>query len=1230
VVQVTSGSDLCHFLNEDGTVTAWQVGTAVNPSGAFYTPFPVPADAGTGVMAMGQSGTHVVVLKRDGSVAAWGAGDGAVPEAAGAGVVSIAAGPSFAAALKADGSVIAWKSDGTLLVPPAAGTSSAVRIGAEPDAVSIQRTDGSWVLWKLDGTVVTLPAPADVTLNSGTPSFALGTDHVAYQWNGTDWVRASVPSWAQGYLLGRSESLILAIPRPPVVVTPPESRTVDELTFVRFEVAGGGVGASYSWMKDDVPVSGGSGAVLDLGRVLVSHSGRYTVRITSSLGTVTSAPAAVLTVRPVTEPDNGVVSGLLVLPRELQTGVVQISAGRSHVLGLRRDGSVAAWRIGGPASLDGEAIVPAGALSGVVEVQATELGSLALKADGTVLYWGRGGAWKSPPGPVRSLSGGGGVFVLDGAGSVLQRDPATSRFGTDGLPAAARSGVVALAGWQGANLGIALKDDGSVFSLGTVSVPIEVQSDVIAISSAVRQPRYTPYDIAIKRDGTVFEWDERGVAQVADVSIPGARAVASTGFGSAALKVNGVAATWGNPESIPESWQGRILGIQAFQAYNQFVALLSPAPVGLGAQSINFPQIPDIEFGFQSTVLSARASSGLRAAFEVVSGPASISGGSMRVEGVGTVVLRATQAGDGVLFGPASVTQSVQIIPGPQHIRFPQLPDRQYSAAPVQILADSDSFLPVEFAVEGPASFHDSLLWIEGVGVVTVTARQAGNVNFRPADPVVQSFRVDRAFQLLKIEPIPSRIAGPGTFTVGATASSGLPVRFAVLDGPATISGHQVTISGPGTVMLEVSQAGDSMYLPVSARQSIQVGRIPQTVSVVPPPARSYMPGEQVTLAGTASSGLPVAWTLDSGPGTLVGDRLTILGAGTFHLTARQAGNDTVQPADPVGLEFVVSRASQTVVIQLQESNAYRVGMQLPIGATSTSGLPVEISVADGPGVVSQGTLTLTGAGSLTLVASQPGDANYLPVAATRSLTILPRLETLTVVPVANRAFILNQEIALEATASSGSPVRFRLQSGPGTLAGNRIVVLGAGVFRVTASEDAPAGVTPADPVTIQFEVVAASQSIDWAGLAQPSLGGRAIPLQAQAGSGLPVQFTILDGPGVILPEGLQATDLGLIRVAADQPGNANYLAAERRIQTVSALPGMDLVLPAPGGAALPALRIVLPAGHIAFLERAESLGRWSSMGPVIGLGLGNPVYLPIAAPPEGASAAFWRIQVPE
>ncbi len=77
----------------------------------------------------------------------------------------------------------------------------------------------------------------------------------------------------------------------------------------------------------------------------------------------------------------------------------------------------------------------------------------------------------------------------------------------------------------------------------------------------------------------------------------------------------------------------------------------------------------------------------------------------------------------------------------------------------------------------------------------------------------VQAIFTDKTSQTLTFPaPADQPVSGP-PLTLNATASSGLPVSYTVLNGPAVLNGNQLQITGPGAVTVEASQAGDGFYL---------------------------------------------------------------------------------------------------------------------------------------------------------------------------------------------------------------------------------------------------------------------------------------------------------------------------------------------------------------------------------------------------------------------------------
>ena len=69
--------------------------------------------------------------------------------------------------------------------------------------------------------------------------------------------------------------------------------------------------------------------------------------------------------------------------------------------------------------------------------------------------------------------------------------------------------------------------------------------------------------------------------------------------------------------------------------------------------------------------------------------------------------------------------------------------------------------------------------------------------------------------QLIEMADIPNQLIFNEPITLVATASSGLPVSFEMIEGPATINGNVLALTGEtGVVKLKATQAGDANWLP--------------------------------------------------------------------------------------------------------------------------------------------------------------------------------------------------------------------------------------------------------------------------------------------------------------------------------------------------------------------------------------------------------------------------------
>lgn len=83
-------------------------------------------------------------------------------------------------------------------------------------------------------------------------------------------------------------------------------------------------------------------------------------------------------------------------------------------------------------------------------------------------------------------------------------------------------------------------------------------------------------------------------------------------------------------------------------------------------------------------------------------------------------------------------------------------------------------------------------------------------------------------------------------------------------------------------------------------------GTTTQTITFPTVPGQAHT-SPPVALAATASSGLPVSYSITSGPATLSGNVVTFTGAGSVIITATQLGNGAYAAATPVPQTIVIT-----------------------------------------------------------------------------------------------------------------------------------------------------------------------------------------------------------------------------------------------------------------------------------------------------------------------------------
>src|SRR5205814_2347427 len=357
-----------------------------------------------------------------------------------------------------------------------------------------------------------------------------------------------------------------------------------------------------------------------------------------------------------------------------------------------------------------------------------------------------------------------------------------------------------------------------------------------------------------------------------------------------------------------------------------------------------------------------------------VSGPGQLSGDSLVASAAGRVEVEAEQPGDNT-YQAAKAQQSVTVVKRAQQIQWEQVPNKRLGEAAFRIKATASSGLAVGFSVvSGPAQIRDNEVNLKGAGPVVIKAAQPGDEMYAAAEAVC-SFEVAKGAQTIQFEPAAGAIHVGESFTLQASASSGLAVGFSVLEGKVQLAANRLSAQAAGRVRIKATQRGNDDYEPAEAVQSFTIIKASQKVEFKALSQELFV-GDKCNLEAVASSGLaPVTFSVVSGKAVVSGHQLTLKGPGPVVLKSSQPGSESFEAAE-AEQTLIVQKAKQTVRFEHlpQEATA---GQTVPIEARASSGLAVSIEVVSGPAEIVEGQLVLRAAGEVKLRASQAGDENY-------------------------------------------------------------------------------------------------------------------------------------------------------------------------------------------------------------------------------------------------------------
>ncbi|GAL82909.1 hypothetical protein MYP_135 [Sporocytophaga myxococcoides] len=239
------------------------------------------------------------------------------------------------------------------------------------------------------------------------------------------------------------------------------------------------------------------------------------------------------------------------------------------------------------------------------------------------------------------------------------------------------------------------------------------------------------------------------------------------------------------------------------------------------------------------------------------------------------------------------------------------------------------------------------------------------------------------------------------------------------------------------------------------------------------PPFQMTYGDKPFTLEASVNSGLPITYiSSDTSVVKISGITATITGAGFTGLIANAEGNENYYPGASSPRNLTVNKAQQELTFEDIPTKTYGDAPFVP-DMRSSSGLPITLySEIESIATTSGDTITITGAGTVTISAWCEGDKNYYSsIPVYKILNVNKANQLITFEPMAERTYG-EPPFTINATSSSALPLQFKSSDlTVATISGSVITLTGIGNTSIIAYQEGDQNYLPAPTIERQLKV---------------------------------------------------------------------------------------------------------------------------------------------------------------
>jgi surface protein len=442
---------------------------------------------------------------------------------------------------------------------------------------------------------------------------------------------------------------------------------------------------------------------------------------------------------------------------------------------------------------------------------------------------------------------------------------------------------------------------------------------------------------------------------------------------------------------------------------------------------------------------------------------ADISGNVINIVGAGTAKITATQA-ESENYTSGTIDASFTVNPiDPSLNNFNTITKNYREASFTIIDPSSDSSGSFSYSTDASniADISGNVITIVGAGTAIITATQAATTNYNavsidaslivnPIDPSLNNFNtITKNYREASFTIIDPSSDSSGSFTYSTDASN-----------IADISGNVITIVGAGTAIIRATQAATTNYNALSIDASLIVNPIDPSYNFNTI-TKNYREASFAIIDPSSDSSGAFRYSIDaSNVATVSGNVITIVGAGTAIIRATQAAT-TNYNALSIDASLIVNPIDPSYNFNTITKN-YREASFAIIDPSSDSSGAFRYSIdASNVATVSGNVITIVGAGTAKIRATQEATTNYKSLAIDASLVInkaSPLLSNFTIPT--KRYKDASFQIIDPSSNSTGSFTYYTDASNIADISGNIIKILDAGTTIITATQSESANYT--------------------------------------------------------------------------------------------------------------------------------------------------------------------------